>query len=84
MPDPLVLSVPNMIEAERSPLGATTLALLLGVVSFATVAFLLCIFRLLSFFIMPSLFFDLLFIGFPIGAFLGARYFRISLGDFGR
>ncbi|HVJ79889.1 MAG TPA: hypothetical protein VNC50_02370, partial [Planctomycetia bacterium] len=50
--------------------------LVLGLLSFATVVFLLCIFRLLTFFIMPSIFFDLLFIGFPIGAFLGARYFK--------
>ena len=36
--------------------------------SFATVLFTLTIFKLLTFFIMPSLFFDLLFIGFPLGS----------------
>ena len=41
--------------------------------SFATALFTLSIFKLLSFFIMPSLFFDLLFIGFPLGAFVAAR-----------
>ena len=34
--------------------------------SFATALFTLAIFKLLGFFIMPSLFFDLLFIGFPL------------------
>ena len=41
--------------------------------SFATALFTLAIFKLLGFFIMPSLFFDLLFIGFPLGAFLAAH-----------
>ena len=41
--------------------------------SFAAALFTLSIFRLLSFFIMPSLFFDLLFIGFPLGAFVAAH-----------
>ena len=50
--------------------------------SFATVLFTLAIFKLLSFFIMPSLFFDLLFIGFPIGAFIGAAWFRVQLSSF--
>ena len=50
--------------------------------SFATVLFTLAIFKLLSFFIMPSLFFDLLFIGFPIGAFIGAAWFRVHLSSF--
>ncbi len=31
-------------------------------------------FKLLSFFIMPSLFIDMLFIGFPLGAWFGARF----------
>ena len=43
-------------------------------ISYATALFALAIFKLLSFFVMPSLFFDLLFIGFPIGAWLGARF----------
>jgi hypothetical protein len=42
-------------------------------ISYATALFALAIFKLLSFFVMPSLFFDLLFIGFPLGAWLGAR-----------
>lgn len=66
------------------PIGENRLRLILGISSFATVSFLLCIFRLISFFIMPSLFFDLLFIGFPIGAFLGTRYFKTSFDNFGR
>jgi hypothetical protein len=51
-------------------------------ISFATVLFTLSVWKLLSFFIMPSLFFDLLFVGFPVGAFLGVRYFRVSLASF--
>jgi hypothetical protein len=50
--------------------------------SFATVLFTLSVWKLLSFFIMPSLFFDLLFIGFPIGAFIGVRLFKASLASF--
>jgi hypothetical protein len=46
--------------------------------SFAAALFTLSIFKLLSFFIMPSLFFDLLFIGFPLGAFVAAH--RLPLG----
>jgi hypothetical protein len=41
--------------------------------SFGAALFALTVFKLLSFFVMPSLFFDLLFIGFPLGALLGAR-----------
>jgi len=54
----------------------------LFVLSFATVLFTIVLFRLLSFFIMPSLFFDLLFIGFPLGALAGAYFFRVSTGSF--
>lgn len=54
----------------------------LFLLSTATVLFTLAVFRLLSFFIMPSLFFDLLFVGFPVGAFLGARFFRIDARSF--
>jgi hypothetical protein len=50
--------------------------------SFATVLFTLSVWKLLSFFIMPSLFFDLLFIGFPIGALIGVRFFAPSLASF--
>ena len=54
----------------------------LFLLSFATVAFTIALFRLLTFFIMPSLFFDLLFIGFPLGALAGVRFFRISKQSF--
>ncbi|HVR75372.1 MAG TPA: hypothetical protein VMT52_13635 [Planctomycetota bacterium] len=50
--------------------------------SFATVLFMLSVWKLLSFFIMPSLFFDLLFIGFPLGALVGVKAFRTSMGSF--
>ena len=59
--------------ASPSPLAIGAALFLL---STATVLFTLGIFRLLSFFIMPSLFFDLLFVGFPLGAFLGVRFLR--------
>jgi len=58
------------------------LAAILFLLSFATVAFTIVLFRLLTFFIMPSLFFDLLFIGFPLGALAGAYFFRISQQSF--
>ena len=58
------------------------LAAALFLISFATVLFTLVIFRLLSFFIMPSLFFDLLFIGFPVGAVLGTAFFAADLKSF--
>ena len=54
----------------------------LFLLSFATVVFTIALFRLLTFFIMPSLFFDLLFIGFPLGALAGAYFFRISRQSF--
>ena len=52
---------------------AAAMAAGLFALSFGTALFTLAIFKLLSFFVMPSLFFDLLFIGFPIGAVLGAK-----------
>ena len=55
------------------------LAVALLSLSFSTVLFTLAIFKLLSFFIMPSLFFDLLFIGFPVGAFVGAIFYRAEV-----
>ncbi len=58
------------------------LAVVLFLLSFATVVFTIALFRLLTFFIMPSLFFDLLFIGFPLGALAGAYFFAISRGSF--
>ena len=54
----------------------------LFLLSFATVVFTIALFRLLTFFIMPSLFFDLLFIGFPLGALAGAYFFAISRQSF--
>lgn len=54
------------------------LAAVFFLLSFATVVFTIALFRLLAFFIMPSLFFDLLFIGFPLGALAGAYFFRVS------
>ena len=54
----------------------------LFLLSFGTVLYTLVVFKLLSFFIMPSLFFDLLFIGFPIGALLGASVFKVSTKSF--
>jgi len=58
-------------------IGASLLLL-----SFATVLFTLAIWKLLSFFIMPSLFFDLLFVGFPAGAFIGVSCFRGGMESF--
>ncbi|UCB55097.1 MAG: hypothetical protein JSW45_00710 [Thiotrichales bacterium] len=54
----------------------------LFLLSFATVVFTIALFRLLTFFIMPSLFFDLLFIGFPLGALAGAYFFATSRQSF--
>ena len=51
-------------------------------ISFATVLFTLAVWKLLSFFIMPSLFFDLLFVGFPLGALFGVRLFGVSPRSF--
>jgi spermidine synthase len=62
--------------------AAWKLATLLFLLSFATVVFTIALFRLLTFFIMPSLFFDLLFIGFPLGALAGAFFFRVSRRSF--
>ncbi len=45
----------------------------LFLLSVGTVLYSLAVFRLISFFIMPSLFFDLLLVCFPIGAALGTR-----------
>jgi spermidine synthase len=61
---------------------AWKLPTVLFLLSFATVVFTIALFRLLTFFIMPSLFFDLLFIGFPLGALAGAYFFRISRQSF--
>ena len=58
------------------------LAAILFLLSFATVVFTIVVFRLLTFFIMPSLFFDLLFIGFPLGALAGVRFYGVSRQSF--
>ena len=70
---------PSVVDMDFSPARLATALFLL---SCATVLFTLSLFKLLSFFIMPSLFFDLLFVGFPIGAFLGARFFQIRPSSF--
>jgi hypothetical protein len=64
--------------------GSWRLTTALFLLSFATVLFTIVLFRLLTFFIMPSLFFDLLFIGFPLGALVGAYFFHISKQSFVR
>ena len=56
--------------------------MILFLLSFATVVFTIVLFRLLTFFIMPSLFFDLLFIGFPLGALAGAYFFIVGRQSF--
>jgi len=78
MNDPAVFPPPGpSVRAGEVRTGSPAgVAASLFCLSFATVLFALAVFKLLSFFIMPSLFFDLLFVGFPIGAFVGARYFR--------
>jgi hypothetical protein len=58
------------------------MAVCLFCLSYATALFSLSVFKLLSFFIMPSLFFDLLFIGFPIGAWFGARFIPVDRSRF--
>jgi len=64
------------------PLTPLRLATVLFILSFATVMFTIALFRLLTFFIMPSLFFDLLFIGFPLGAMVGAYFFQTQKRSF--
>jgi hypothetical protein len=60
--------------------GALPAALFL--LSFATVLFTIVLCRLLTFFIMPSPFFDLLFIGFSLGALAGAYLFHVRKASF--
>ena len=72
-----------MDVAESSPnVSAYRLAAVLWLLSFSCVVFTIAVFRLLTFFIMPSLFFDLLFVGFPLGAMFGVRLFKISERSF--
>ena len=74
------------MHASESPLNvsAIRLATVLWLLSFACVVFTIAVFRLLTFFIMPSLFFDLLFVGFPLGAMFGVRFFKIDGHSFFR
>ncbi len=69
-------------HADREHLNHRLLPLVLFLLSFATVLFTIVLFRLLTFFIMPSLFFDLLFIGFPLGALAGVYFFPIIKRSF--
>jgi len=73
----LLKNLSNSLEKKK-----TTIGLALFLLSFSTVVFTLVIFKLLSFFIMPSLFFDLLFIGFPVGALLGTFFFSVTIKSF--
>ena len=78
------MTAPNTstnLADSKNKLGIATALVL---ISFATVVYTLVVFKLLSFFIMPSLFFDLLFIGFPLGALLGASFFQVNLKSFTR
>lgn len=78
---------PPMITAEANngqSVPSLAIAVCLFGLSFGTVIFALGLFRLVSFFIMPALFFDLLFIAFPVGAFVGARFFAARLDSFVR
>ena len=72
------------MEQQQSAIqsGQWKLPAVLFLLSSATVAFTIALYRLLAFFIMPSLFFDLLFIGFPLGALAGVHLFRISIRSF--
>jgi hypothetical protein len=74
-----------MIQTQQQPseqLVPWKLATILFLLSFATVVFTIVMFRLLTFFIMPSLFFDLLFIGFPLGALAGVYFYTVSKQSF--
>jgi len=71
-----------MTEKHTEELSSSTISTVLFLLSFGTVLFTVILFRLLSFFIMPSLFFDLLFIGFPIGALVAFHLFKINICSF--
>ena len=75
------MTASNVAQSDPQ-LAVWKLATLLFLLSFATVVFTIALFRLLTFFIMPSLFFDLLFIGFPLGALAGAFFFRVNRRSF--
>ena len=63
----------GLVDGEEATGSTARLAIAMTGLSFSAVLFTLSIFKLLSFFVMPSLFFDLLFIGFPLGAYWAAR-----------
>jgi SAM-dependent methyltransferase len=72
-------------QAQQQPAGQLApwrLGTILFLLSFATVVFTIVLFRLFTFFIMPSLFFDLLFIGFPLGALAGVYFYTVSKQSF--
>lgn len=71
-------------SAADGSVSTAVLCAAMFLVSAATVLFTLAVWKLLAFFIMPSLFFDLLFVGFPVGAFLGVKFLRASLPSFRR
>jgi len=62
----------------------TRLVLAIFLSSVGAVLFSLSIFRLLQFFVMPSMFFALLLVGFPIGAAVAARWPRSDVARFAR
>ena len=70
-----------MTDKHTEELSSFTVSTVLFLLSFGTVLFTVILFRLLSFFIMPSLFFDLLFIGFPIGALVGFYLFKTKISS---
>ena len=83
------MSTSQFIGTNRSEdmLERTSLKLLVAGIflsSLGAVLFSLSIFRLLSFFIMPSMFFALLLVGFPIGAALAARRHQADVRRFQR
>src|SRR5207302_10072119 len=69
--DPSTAAPPESRAGAGVPMYRLVLAMFLS--SVGAVLFSLLVFRLLSFFIMPSMFFALLLVGFPIGAALAAR-----------
>ena len=75
-------SIDQVSAASDEDLSPLAMGGVLFATSFAAVLFTLSIWKLLGFFIMPSLFFDLLFIGFPIGALLGVRFLPVTLPAF--
>jgi len=77
-----VISMAQVDEIPGRDLSPLKMGVVLFATSFAAVLFTLSVWKLLGFFIMPALFFDLLFIGFPIGALLAVRFLPVSLPAF--